>query len=167
MKRIIVRLIGFLLIVATVFLVTGCDEKEKIYSYNHEIIEVAASDDVIIDSSKINGKATYYNYLIDDVTIQIFAVRANDNTIRVLFNTCGSCNPSPLSYFVQVGNYFECQNCKNRFHMDEIGLTLDFGCSPITILDENKKIEDNNIVISSEFIENYKSKFQSIDIYKV
>lgn len=156
-----------LLLVTSLFSFTGCANKnEESDELNHKFITVANGKDVVITESEITSTATYYNYEVDGYIIQIFAVKASDGTIRVVFNTCGACNPSPNSYFIQKGEYFECQNCGNKFHIDEIGLTKTFGCSPIVILDEDKVVENGTITISSDFVETYKSKFENINIFK-
>lgn len=146
-------------------IITGCENNVN-KNDKHKIIEVQTKEDIQINSSEINELATYYNYTIDKVTIQLFAIEATDGTVRIAFNTCSSCNPSKLAYFVQKGDYFECQTCKNHFHRDEIGLTNSYGCSPIAILENDKKIVNNRIVIFSDFIEKYKEKFEEINIYK-
>lgn len=145
----------YLLFFIVLFLV-GCGNTKN------EIVTIE-TEDLVIKKSEITEKATFYNYKVDDVVIQIFAVKASDNSIRVLFNTCASCNPSPKSYFVQKGKYFECQNCKNKYTADEIGLKETHGCSPIPILEkeENKK----TITISKSVIVSKKDKFKNINIY--
>lgn len=75
--------------------------------------------------------ATYYNYKNGETIIQLFSVKATDESVRVLFNTCNACNPSPIA-----------------------------------ILDEDKKIDNDLIIISSNFIESYQSQFENINIYK-
>jgi uncharacterized membrane protein len=153
-----------------IFLLTGCTNNSKSSSIDskdkHTIMTIKQGEDIIINSDDITSSATYYNYEIDGYIIQIFAVKATDGTVRIVFNTCGVCNPSPNSYFIQEGDYFECQNCGNKFHIDQIGLKATLGCSPIAILDENKNIDGKNIVISSDFIETYKDKFESINIFE-
>ena len=158
------------LLVISLFGLAGCSSKkvevieEEIVK--HTIMTVKQGEDIIINTNDINSNATYYNYEIDGYIIQIFAVKASDGTVRIAFNTCGACNPSPSAYFVQKGEYFECQNCGNKFKIDEIGLTNRPGCFPIGILDDNKNIDGDNITISSSFIETYKQKFETINIYE-
>jgi hypothetical protein len=161
------------LLAGLLLLLTGCTNNSKSSSIDsvdsvdkHTIITIKQGEDITINSDDITSSATYYNYEIDGYIIQIFAVKAKDGTVRIAFNTCGVCNPSPNSYFIQKGEYFECQNCGNKFYIDQIGLKATLGCSPIAILDENKNIDGKNIVISSDFIETYKDKFESINIFE-
>lgn len=159
------KLIGkiFLIIVVSFSLFTGCGKHDE---KGHDIIEIEAGNDIVVNVNEITEKATYYNYNINDIIIQVFAIKASDGTVRTLFNTCNACGPSQNAYFIQVGDEFECQNCKSRFHTNDIGLSKSYGCSPIAILDEDKIVESDNITISSGFIETYKSKFESINNYK-
>lgn len=154
----------FLIVFGLAFFLTGCGNRDV--KQQHKIISISTGSDIIINPSEITDQATFYNYEDDGVIIQLFAVKATDGTIRVVFNTCGACNPSPDSYFIQIGDYFECQNCKNKFHRDEIGLQKSYGCSPIAILDQEKEFVDGNILIKSDFIKSYRNKFQSINHFK-
>ncbi len=153
----------FFLFIIFLNIFTGCVNEKKT---EHEIIEVKAGNNIIINTDDITAKATYYNYIVDNITIQIFAVKSSDEKIKTLFNTCSSCNPSPDSYFIQINNEFECQNCKSRFSTDEIGINNNYGCSPIAILDENKTSDENKITILFNYVEMYKDKFELINIYK-
>lgn len=156
-----------LVIIAIVLFIVFIQNKEnKNTKVEHDIIEVQEGNDVIIKKEEITSQATYYNYIVDGVVIQLFAVKASDGTVRILFNTCGACNPSKMSYFIQVGEYFECQNCKNKYHIDEIGLKNTFGCSPIAVLSNDQEIDGDKIMIKSSFIETYKSKFENINRYE-
>lgn len=155
----------YIIMFISILFLVGCNNtmhnEEK-----HLIISIKKGEDVVIDSNEIRESATYYNYETNGTIIQLFAVKATDGSVRVLFNTCASCNPSPSAYFIQAGDYFICQNCGNKFHRDEIGLTKTYGCSPIAVLDENKKIDGNFITIAHDFIESYQPNFEKINIYK-
>lgn len=158
---------AFILVGVVINYFRGSRDSEKHKTTDYSINTIAAGKDIIIEKNAIDGQAKYYNYVTEDgVTIQLFAVKGTDDKIRILFNTCGACNPSPTSYFVQEGDYFVCQTCGNRFHVDDIGLEKAIGCAPMAILDEDKQINNQTITISSKFIETYKDKFVSINIYE-
>lgn len=144
-----------------IIILVGCNKQN---TGNHKIVAIKDKN-LEIRSFEISDKATYYNYIVDDVIVQLFAVKASDGKVKVMFNTCNACNPSETSYFIQKEEYFECQTCKNKFHVDDIGLEEISGCSAITITDENKKIDNDTIIIDKEFIETYKDKFESIKIF--
>lgn len=121
-------------------------------------MEAAADEDgnIVIDTEQITEEASYINYPVEDVTIQLIAVRAKDGTVRTAFNTCQVCNPSPLAYFVQEGDSFTCQNCGNRFTTEEVGVRRG-GCNPAPIAEKTE--QDGKIVIDSGYLEQYQGNF--------
>lgn len=121
-------------------------------------LEADESGNIVIDTTNIGSKATFYNYNADGTTIRLFAVKASDGTIRMAFNTCQVCNPSPKAYFVQNGKNFICQNCKNSFTTDNIGKERG-GCNPIPITTDERIDGENTITITKQFIESYKENF--------
>ena len=78
--------------------------------------------------------------------------------VRIAFNTCQACNPAPNAYFVQVGEYLQCQNCGNKFHIDKIGEEKG-GCNPAPV--EEKEETDNQIIIDKDYVATYKEKFEN------
>ena len=121
-------------------------------------LEADELGNIVIDTTNIGSKATFYNYNADGTTIRLFAVKASDGTIRMAFNTCQVCNPSPKAYFVQNGKNFICQNCKNSFATDNIGKERG-GCNPIPITTDERIDGENTITITKQFIESYKENF--------
>lgn len=121
-------------------------------------LEADESGNIVIDTTNIGSKATFYNYNADGTTIRLFAVKASDGTIRMAFNTCQVCNPSPKAYFVQNGKNFICQNCKNSFATDNIGKERG-GCNPIPITTDERIDGENTITITKQFIKSYKENF--------
>lgn len=59
------------------------------------ITPVPKNGQITIKKSELTKDASYINYKAGDVTVQLIAVIADDNTYRLSFNTCQSCNPSP------------------------------------------------------------------------
>ena len=102
--------------------------------------------------------ATFLNYEIDGVEIGLIAVKGEDGTIKVVFNTCQSCNPSPNAYFIQKGEYLECQNCKTKFSVEQLGL-IQGGCNPLIV--KERKEENGFIIISSEYVSTYIDRFRN------
>lgn len=123
---------------------------------NNYINLEASNGKIIIDTKDITNVATYANYVVDDVTIQFILVRGSDGVVRIAFNTCQVCNPSPNAYFVQKGDYFECQNSGAKFHIDDLGI-ISGGCNPTPVI---KKTEtENKIIIDKTYVESFKNKF--------
>ena len=121
-------------------------------------LEADESGNIVIDTTNIGSKASFYTYDAEGTTIRLFAVKASDGTIRMAFNTCQVCNPSPKAYFIQNGKNFICQNCGNSFSTDNIGKERG-GCNPIPITTDERIDGDNTITLTKQFIEGYKDNF--------
>ena len=121
-------------------------------------LEADVSGNIVIDTANIGSKASFYTYDAEGTTIRLFAVKASDGTIRMAFNTCQVCNPSPKAYFIQNGKNFICQNCGNSFSTDNIGKERG-GCNPIPITTDERIDGDNTITLTKQFIEGYKDNF--------
>ena len=159
-----------LLLIVGIFCLTGCNNNEKKETKNKgseeyvkaNFLNVEANNDgnIIIDTTNITSTATFVNYKVDNVTIQFVVVKGTDGVVRIAFNTCQSCNPSPNAYFVQKGEYLECQNCGNRFHIDEIGEAKG-GCNPHPV--EEKEISENKIILTKDYVDTFKEKFENFN----
>ena len=147
-------------ILASCLLWTGCSQKETIPVTENQFIEAKTNGfgDIVIETDDITEIATFVNYEVDGVTIQFIVVRASDGTVRIAFNTCQSCTPSPNAYFVQEGNYFVCQNCQTKFLIDEIGLKKG-GCNPAPV--EEKTESDGVITIPKDYADSMKDNFEN------
>ncbi|MCD7775236.1 MAG: DUF2318 domain-containing protein [Clostridiales bacterium] len=111
-----------------------------------------------INESEITETAAFFDYDADSATVEVFAVRASDGTVRLALNTCQVCMGSPYAYFVQSGDSFICQNCNNSFNTDNIGIEKG-GCNPVPITAEYYETTNGVITISSDFLEGYKNQF--------
>lgn len=123
----------------------------------------AATGDLKILKSEVTKTAKFYPYKSGDTYMEVIAVKASDGTIRTAFNTCQVCYKSGKGYYKQEGNELVCQNCGNRFSIDQIEKIKD-GCNPIPILEENKRDDGNNLVISKSYMSknlNYFSNWTS------
>ncbi|MCD8023133.1 MAG: DUF2318 domain-containing protein [Lachnospiraceae bacterium] len=116
------------------------------------------SGEIVIDLSEVGETATYYDYDADGTTIEVLAVTATDGSVRLALNTCQVCQGSPYAYFVQEGDSFICQNCRNSFSRDDIGLEAG-GCNPVPVTEDNYEETDGLITISTDFLEEYKDSF--------
>ena len=75
---------------------------------------------------------TYINYDTNGTTVQLIAGLASDGSARVALTTCQVCNPSPKAYFAQDGSKLVCQNCGNKFTLDDVGDAAS-GCNPTQV----------------------------------
>ena len=125
-----------------------------------ESISLAENGDVILRAEEIGTEASYFDYDANGTTVQLFAVRASDGTVRLALNTCQVCNGSPYAYFVQDGDWFICQNCMNRFASTNVGI-LSGGCNPIPITDQVYTKQDGVITIPASFLVENAPLFQN------
>jgi len=114
--------------------------------------------DIKITKSDISETAKFYSYKVGSTKMEVVAVKASDGTIRTAFNTCQVCYNSGRGYYVQEGNEFVCQNCGNRFKIDQVEKEKN-GCNPVPILDQNKTDDETTITISKDFLAQNKELF--------
>lgn len=155
----IFAVIAVLVVVVGIFAATipGMSE-EKVA----EKVEEKSTDGIMTDAglqilkSEITSTVKFYPFEIDKVKMEVMVVKASDGTIRTALNTCQVCYSSGRGYYKQVGNEVICQNCGNRFKIDQIELVKG-GCNPVPILKANKTENETHITISKEHLA--KNKF--------
>lgn len=118
----------------------------------------AANGNLVIAISDISSTAKFYPVEVDGTKLEVIAVKAPDGTIRTAFNTCQVCYSSGRGYYKQDGNVLVCQNCGNRFGMDQVEV-LSGGCNPVPIFPKNKTVDATNITISKDFLAEAKGIF--------
>ena len=118
----------------------------------------SSDEDVVITASELSTAATYYDYDADGTTVQVFAITGSDGSIRVALNTCQVCAGSTKAYFVQEGDVFVCQNCKNEFPAEVVGVEAS-GCNPIPVTSADYELDGGDIVIPASFLSAYASAF--------
>ncbi|WP_227018878.1 DUF2318 domain-containing protein [Sinanaerobacter chloroacetimidivorans] len=121
---------------------------------------VNENGDLEIPIADITEDATFYAYDELDSKMEVIAVKASDGTIRTAFNTCQVCYGSGRGYYIQEGDSLVCQNCGNRFGMDDVALTRG-GCNPVPIPDDKKEANGESIIISKEFLKEAEVIFQN------
>ncbi len=114
--------------------------------------------DLVIAVKDISKTAQFYPVEVEGVKLEVIAVKAPDGTIRTAFNTCQVCYDSGQGYYKQQGNELVCQNCGNRFTMDEVEV-LSGGCNPVPIFPEDKTVTDQTITIPLAFLKEAKTIF--------
>lgn len=136
--------------------VSGCTNDTNNNLYNKR--EAVVDSEIKINKDEINNVAKFYSILIDDIEMEVIAVQATDETVRVAFNACNICASSGKGHYVQEGNYFVCQNCGTKIFVDQVGIGAG-GCNPVSLDDDEKYEEDGYIVIPYETLNNYKDLF--------
>lgn len=102
--------------------------------------------DLVITTSEISDTATFFPMDVDGTTLEVVAVKAQDGSIRTAFNTCQVCYDSGRGFYVQDGDFLVCQNCGNRFSMDQVEVQSG-GCNPVPIFADDKIVSDDSITI--------------------
>lgn len=116
--------------------------------------------DLVIPKVEITSTAKFYPYKTGGTKMEVVAVKANDGSIRTAFNTCQVCYDSGRGYYKQEGDQLVCQNCGNRFEIDQVE-KVKGGCNPVPILEVNKADDGANIVISKDFLAQNKELFSN------
>ena len=122
-----------------------------------EVLTPSGSD-LIVYADEIGTDASFFNYDADGITVQVFAVRSSDDTVRLALNTCQVCNGSPYAYFVQSGDDFICQNCHNCFSSADVG-KVSGGCNPVPITAEDYREENGMLIVPHTFLEENAARF--------
>ncbi len=117
-------------------------------------------NDLIISAGTITENASFIPVEVDGTKLEVIAVRDSKGKIRTAFNTCQVCNGSELAYYKQSGNQLVCQNCGNRFSMDRVGVSAG-GCNPYPILENERTITDDKIIIPNSLLKKAKDIFAS------
>lgn len=122
-----------------------------------------AAEGLLIQKKDVTRVATFYPYQAGGQYMEVLAVKAGDGSIRTALNTCQVCFDSGRGYYQQDGDYLICQNCQNKFHIDQVGLVKG-GCNPVAIMEENKQDTGPSILIPKSYLDSqshYFSKWKS------
>ncbi len=137
------------IVAAVVFNTTGGGAKPA---------NIQTGGNLSIPKAQITSTASYFPYQAGDVTMEVVAVKASDGTIRTAFNTCQVCYDSGKGYYVQEGNELVCQNCGNKFQIDQVEVVKG-GCNPVPIFKQDKTDDGQNLVIAENYLNQNKGLF--------
>ena len=119
-----------------------------------------SGSDLTVHTEEIGTQVSFFDYDAGGITVEVLAVRASDDTVRLALNTCQVCNGSPYAYFVQDGDDFVCQNCHNRFSSTDVG-KVSGGCNPVPITAEVYREENGTLVVPASFLDENSARFKS------
>ena len=111
--------------------------------------EITIGGDLTILKSDITDQIKLYHYESNGVYMEVMAVNASDGTARIALNTCQNCYSTGRGYYTQQGDILICQNCGNKFEIDQIGVVTG-GCNPIPVIEDTKTEDHEQIVISED-----------------
>lgn len=121
-------------------------------------VALAAGEALTIDLKELTTSARFYSVEVDGTTMEVIALLDSSGEVRTAFNTCQVCYGSSRAYYVQSGDYLVCQNCGNRFSMDQVGIQSG-GCNPWPILESDRTLTDDTLSISYETLAAAKALF--------
>lgn len=113
---------------------------------------ISNGESLVIPISEVSETAQFYPVLVNGTEMEIIAVKDSSGTIRTAFNTCQICYDSGRGYYKQEGNVLVCQNCRNRFTVEQIEVETG-GCNPYPIFSSDKTVTEDSISISYDFLE--------------
>lgn len=137
------------LAVIAAFILCGDDKNSNTGSTDAQVI--SEGGDLVISVDEISTTAKFYPVEIDGTEMEIIAVKDSEGNIRTAFNTCQICFDSGRGYYQQDGDELVCQNCGNRFTVDQVEIESG-GCNPWPIFSENKTETDTSITISYDYL---------------
>lgn len=121
---------------------------------------IGEGEALVIPVSEITSTAQFYQVNVDGTVMEVIAVRDSDGNVRTAFNTCQVCYNSGRGYYIQEGDQLVCQNCGNRFTVDQVEIQTG-GCNPWPIFGENKTVTEDTIEISYDFLTASKAIFEN------
>lgn len=161
-----VRMFALLIALSLTILLAGCglaDKSSEISAADADkgeenVTDVLEGGDLVIPVSDVSETPEFYSVDVDGTKMEVIAVKASDGSVRTAFNTCQVCYDSGRGYYKLKGNALVCQNCGNRFSMDQIEVQSG-GCNPVPILSKNKEVTEEAITISYDYLNEAKSIF--------
>lgn len=160
-SNLIIAAVGILVIAIAAFSIISSQGEDQVGSNQSSAASATNENgDLEIPTADITEKATFYTYDELDSKMEVLAVKASDGTIRTAFNTCQVCYSSGRGYYVQEGDVLVCQNCGNRFSMDEVEVTRG-GCNPVPIFEDQKEVTEETVIIPKEFLQEAEVIFEN------
>ncbi len=156
-KSLLCRLGALLMALAILPALGGCED-ETAGGAPKQLIE--QGEDLVIPLNELSATACFYSVEVNGTLMEIIAVEDTDGNIRTAFNTCQICYDSGRGYYKQEGNVLVCQNCGNRFTVDQVGIEAG-GCNPWPIFEQDRTITDSSLLLSYDYLNNSRGIFAS------
>lgn len=155
-----VAVMAFLL--GMLLFVSACSEKDTSDAVvdNMQAQTIAEGESLVIPISDITQTAQFYPVIVNGTEMEIIAVKDSAGQIRTAFNTCQICYDSGRGYYKQEGDALVCQNCGNRYTVDQIEVEVG-GCNPWPIFSTDKTVTGDSVTISYAFLEESRKIFEN------
>ena len=140
--------------------VTG-DVIEDDTGSGEDIDEADKSKNLVIPLSALTTDAQFFGITVDETYMEVIAFKYG-TSYRTAFNTCQVCYGSRTAYYRQSGSYLVCQFCGSKFLLSNAGLKISsYTCCPYPILDTDRTTDDENIIITYDFLVKSKNMFKT------
>lgn len=124
----------------------------------HQNADIPHGGELMIDKHEVTHTASFHPYDSNGTYMEVIAVLDSDGEVRTSFNTCQVCYSSGRGYYEQLGDQLICNNCGNRFTIDQIGY-IKGGCNPVPITDSQKKETEDTVTITAKVMDEYAPMF--------
>ena len=156
-------------------LLVGCGQKDMQTQTESEITQtveqnetepaqsvqtIEEGESLVLPVSELSETVQFYPIEVDGTEMEVLAVKDSEGYIRTAFNTCQVCYDSGKGYYVQDGNELICQNCGNRFTVDQVEVQSG-GCNPWPIFPDDKTVTEEEVSISYDFLKESASIFEN------
>lgn len=159
-SKVVITVVAAVAIFAVVVGINYFSKNGKADAVTSNSIQTVKDSDIVISVKEITEKASFYPAEIGGTNLEVIAVKAPDGSIRTAFNTCQVCYNSGRGYYKQEGDQLVCQNCGNRFGMDDVEVTRG-GCNPVPITEEYKTVSNDTITVSKDVLTQAVQIFQN------
>lgn len=102
------------------------------FSQDNEAWRTDTQGNLTIHTDRIAHKPVFIPLVENGNRMEILAIRATDNKVRVAFNTCQVCSGAPRAYFDPQEGGVVCRNCGNFFLAEQVGSAA-HGCNPLAV----------------------------------
>jgi uncharacterized membrane protein len=102
-----------------------------------------SGDSVILPVSLFeDGRARYFEYQQEGITIRYFVIKSSDGVLRAAFDACDVCWRAGKGY-AQDGDVMVCRNCGQRFASVRVN-EVKGGCNPVPL---ERRVENGALLI--------------------
>jgi len=149
----------FIFLSVVIIFIAGCSANNSSVTGSETIAKSANYDNAVkIPLSEISTTAKFFNETVGGVKVEFFIVKSSNGEIKVAFNACDVCYGNHKGYF-QEGNEMVCNNCKQRFGIDDLDVkNKAAGCWPSYL---ESKVEGDSILIYPEKLSERKYMFEN------
>lgn len=119
---------------------------------------VAQGGALKIEMKDLSDKAQFYPVNVDGTAMEVLAFKDKNGKVHTAFNTCQVCYSSGKGYYIQEGDNLVCQNCGNKFGVDQVEIKTG-GCNPLPIFEDEKTTTSSEITVPYETLKKSETFF--------